>query len=573
MKKISLLFIVFFGCFSLNAQQYPLFSNYITNCFGFNPAVTGALEGVEGRLMYRNQWTGFKLSPETSLANVNGRFKKVPIGLGATFFKDGAGRLNRTGGSGSIAFHQKLGASMSASVGASFGYYKNVLQQNFMADDMADPILANATQGRWAPDMNVGIYLRYKGLYAGGSAPQFLERILKFQSNPDDLNESILKRHYYYFAGYRQYFGSMYAEPSVMVKTIENAPLQWDAGLKFGTGTPLWLGASYRNKAAAAVMAGLDFSNGLGVAYAFDLTTSGIKKLSNSSHELTLVYRKSKCKDMDKDGICDKEDKCPSEPGAIEDKGCPKKEEKKEKEKCKDTDADGICDTEDECIDVPGKKENKGCPLNDRDKDGIPDEKDKCPDTPGFKQFEGCPMNDRDNDGLRDDIDKCPDEAGPVDKFGCPMGKGDGDGDGVLDDDDQCPNTPGLSDNSGCPKPTKDERESLNLAIENLYFDTDKWNIKPSAKPHMDKLSKVLANHRDWKIRVSGHADARGNTEHNLMLSKNRAESAMYYLIARGVKREQIVVEYYGSNVPVGDNKTKPGLDVNRRTELEFVFN
>jgi type IX secretion system PorP/SprF family membrane protein len=570
-NRISLLIIVLFSFLSLKAQQYPLFSNYITNCFGFNPAVTGALEGVEGRLMYRNQWTGFKLSPETSLANINARLGKLPIGIGGTFYKDGAGRLDRTGGAGSIAFHQNLGASTIASVGASFGYYKNVLQTKFLADDMSDPILANATQGKWSPDMNVGIYIRHKGLYLGGSAPQFLERVLKFQAAPDADGESILKRHYYFFAGYKQFLGKMYIEPSAMVKTVQNAPLQWDAGLKFGTGTPLWLGASYRNRAAAAVMAGLDLQNGLGIAYAFDLTTSGIRKLSNSSHEITLVYRKSKCKDLDKDGICDKEDKCPDEPGAIEDKGCPKKEEKKEK--CKDTDNDGLCDPDDECPEVPGKKENKGCPLNDRDKDGIPDDKDKCPDTPGFKQFEGCPMNDRDNDGLRDDIDKCPDEAGPVSSQGCPMGKGDGDGDGVLDADDQCPNTTGLSDNNGCPKPTTDERESLNLAIENLYFDTNKWNVKPNAKPHMDRLAKVLVAHRDWKIRVSGHADARGSTENNLTLSKNRAEAAMYYLIARGVKREQLVVEYYGENVPVGDNVTKPGLDVNRRTELEFVFN
>lgn len=554
------------------AQQYPLFSNYLTNSFGFNPAITGITEGTELRLMYRNQWSGLSLNPETALGNVNSRFGKSPIGLGVTWFKDGAGRFNRQGALASIGLHQKLGKDLTASLGGSFGFYKNVLQNQYFAENPSDPILAEAAKGAWAPDMSVGLHIQYKNFFAGGSSPQFLQRVLKFDQTPDaNLNESVLQRHYFFFAGYKLFLGKMYIEPSALVKTTDNAPLQWDANLRFGTGTPLWLAATFRNKAAGAAMAGLDFKNGLGVAYAFDLTTSGLAKASVASHELTLVYRWAKCKDTDSDGICDKEDKCPEEPGLKEKEGCPDKKE--DKEKCKDADKDDVCDNVDECPNLPGPKENKGCPTNDRDRDGVPDDKDKCPDTPGFKQFDGCPMNDRDNDGIRDDIDRCPDEPGPVSNLGCTQGKGDADGDGIPDELDQCPNTYGPKDKNGCPKVSDDDKAALQLAIQNLYFDTDKWVIKSPSKPHLDRLAKVMATNRDWKVRIAGHADYRGTDEHNLNLSKNRSEATMYYLMARGVKREQLIVEYYGEKIPIGNNKTAEGLQENRRVEMEFVFN
>ena len=232
-----------------------------------------------------------------------------------------------------------------------------------------------------------------------------------------------------------------------------------------------------------------------------------------------------------------------------------------------------FCDDEDDCPTVPGVKENNGCPANDRDKDGVPDDKDKCPDVFGLKQFDGCPMADRDNDGIRDDLDKCPDEAGPVSSQGCPADKNDADGDGVPDNYDKCPNTPGSKENNGCPSPTPAEYDALNLAIHNLYFDTDQWIIKPSSKPHLDKLAKLMYEKRDWKVRISGHADMRGTNEHNLTLSKNRAEAVMYYLMARGVKREQLVVEYYGESIPAVPGQANEILAQNRRVEMEFIFN
>ena len=83
--------------------------------------------------------------------------------------------------------------------------------------------------------------------------------------------------------------------------------------------------------------------------------------------------------DRDKDGILDKDDRCPDTPGLAEFKGCP------------DTDGDGIPDIDDACPDVAGPVENNGCPWPDTDKDGVLDKDDNCPTVYGPVENKGCP--------------------------------------------------------------------------------------------------------------------------------------------------------------------------------------
>jgi outer membrane protein OmpA-like peptidoglycan-associated protein len=88
--------------------------------------------------------------------------------------------------------------------------------------------------------------------------------------------------------------------------------------------------------------------------------------------------------------------------------------------KIADRDKDGIPDKEDQCPDQPGPASNKGCPILDRDGDGVLDVDDKCPDVPGVKKYNGCPIPDTDGDGVNDEEDQCPTVAGSKDNHGCP---------------------------------------------------------------------------------------------------------------------------------------------------------
>jgi outer membrane protein OmpA-like peptidoglycan-associated protein len=85
-----------------------------------------------------------------------------------------------------------------------------------------------------------------------------------------------------------------------------------------------------------------------------------------------------KPRDSDGDGVPDRDDKCPNEPGPAALGGCP------------DKDGDGIIDAEDKCPSEPGPKETGGCP--DKDGDTVADKDDRCPDVPGPPENQGCPQ-------------------------------------------------------------------------------------------------------------------------------------------------------------------------------------
>jgi len=94
-----------------------------------------------------------------------------------------------------------------------------------------------------------------------------------------------------------------------------------------------------------------------------------------------------------------------------------------------DTDGDGIRDRHDPCPTEPGLGETRipGCPDPDSDRDGIPDYKDACPFVPedgkGVEDKDGCPAPDRDGDGVPDYMDACPDDPAPNTDDGCPPNK------------------------------------------------------------------------------------------------------------------------------------------------------
>lgn len=198
-----------------------------------------------------------------------------------------------------------------------------------------------------------------------------------------------------------------------------------------------------------------------------------------------------------------------------------------------DRDKDGIPDKEDRCPDTPGLAEFQGCP--DTDGDGIPDIDDQCPDVAGPVENNGCPWPDTDGDGVLDKDDACPDVPGPVENNGCPWP--DTDGDGVLDKDDACPTVPGLPEYNGCPKPTA---VAVTEEFKDLLFDFNKATIQPGSTHKLDKAAEIIKSAPAENFVVVGMTDAKGSVAYNLNLSRQRAAAVVKALEARGVNPAQL---------------------------------
>ncbi|MBB6609504.1 OmpA family protein [Pontibacter sp. Tf4] len=110
------------------------------------------------------------------------------------------------------------------------------------------------------------------------------------------------------------------------------------------------------------------------------------------------------------------------------------------------------------------------------------------------------------------------------------------------------------------------------IVLENIFYDFDKANIRPDAAVELDKLVEILEDNPNISIELSSHTDARGSDIYNLDLSQRRAESAVEYIISKGISRSRITAKGYGETRPVVRNaKTEQDHQRNRRTEFKVV--
>lgn len=201
-----------------------------------------------------------------------------------------------------------------------------------------------------------------------------------------------------------------------------------------------------------------------------------------------------------------------------------------------DRDKDGIPDKEDACPDEPGLPEFQGCP--DKDGDGIPDKDDQCPDVAGPVENNGCPWPDTDGDGVLDKDDACIDVAGPVENKGCPWP--DTDNDGILDKDDACPTVPGLPEYNGCPKPQSAYADEATGALKGILFNFNKSTIRPESAEKIAQAAEIIKSSNGGTFLVEGHTDKKGSEAYNLKLSRERAAAVVGSLESKGVDGAQL---------------------------------
>jgi outer membrane protein OmpA-like peptidoglycan-associated protein len=113
-------------------------------------------------------------------------------------------------------------------------------------------------------------------------------------------------------------------------------------------------------------------------------------------------------------------------------------------------------------------------------------------------------------------------------------------------------------------------------ALNNIYYDQGKSNIRSDAAKVLDKLYVMLKQNPQIRIELSSHTDARGPADSNLGLSQRRAQAAREYLIERGIHANRITAKGYGETKL--KNRCKDGVRcgekehaANRRTEFRVI--
>jgi outer membrane protein OmpA-like peptidoglycan-associated protein/tetratricopeptide (TPR) repeat protein len=114
------------------------------------------------------------------------------------------------------------------------------------------------------------------------------------------------------------------------------------------------------------------------------------------------------------------------------------------------------------------------------------------------------------------------------------------------------------------------------IALEGIFYDLGKFNIRPDAARVLDYLVQVMEENPGMRIELGSHTDSRGSDADNLVLSDKRAQAAAEYIISKGIAADRITGKGYGetqlkNRCSNGVKCSEAEHQINRRTEIKIL--
>jgi outer membrane protein OmpA-like peptidoglycan-associated protein len=107
------------------------------------------------------------------------------------------------------------------------------------------------------------------------------------------------------------------------------------------------------------------------------------------------------------------------------------------------------------------------------------------------------------------------------------------------------------------------------VALYGINFEVDKATLLPQSNKTIKAIAEVLRKDKNLRIYVVGHTDDSGSNNHNMQLSKQRAQAVAEELINKfKINSSRILPQGVGPYAPVANNATDKGRALNRRVEI-----
>lgn len=111
------------------------------------------------------------------------------------------------------------------------------------------------------------------------------------------------------------------------------------------------------------------------------------------------------------------------------------------------------------------------------------------------------------------------------------------------------------------------------LKIDRIYFDTDKYDIRPDAQMDLDNLVAFMNFNPSIKIEIGSHTDCMGSNKYNLVLSQKRAQSTLNYIVAQGIDATRLIAVGYGESKLVNNcSDNLPCTEVQNQQNRRSTF-
>ena len=272
------------------AQQDAQYSQYMFNPLVLNPAYAGSRESISIVALHRNQWIGITGAPKTNTLSVHAPLKNQKLGVGLHLLTDDIGPKSTAGVLGSFAYRIKL-KSGKLSFGLRAGIYSYRFKWNEI--DYKDPtdIYNSSSQSKkMVSTYDFGMYYYTNSFYIGG-AISHLDKDNYTASNGVSGATASLSSHFIGTVGKAFRFSDAVTfKPSMVIKTVKNAPGSVDLNGSFLFSGKFWLGLGVRSNNGLIFNFEINPTRKLRLGYAYDYQMNKLRTVSRGTHELFIGF-------------------------------------------------------------------------------------------------------------------------------------------------------------------------------------------------------------------------------------------------------------------------------------------
>lgn len=269
------------------AQQDPMYSQYMFNTLAFNPGYAGSADVFTVMALSRHQWVGFKGAPSTQTLSLHSPLPGRTLSLGGSLIHDVAGPAQQNSAFVDIAYRIRTGVDTRLAFGLMAGV--NIFQADLASLTTVEAETANASiSSKAMPNFGFGLFWHGPRYYVGLSAPKLLENTI---ADGGAVTVSQEFRHYFAMAGYVMDINrDLKFKPSMLLRAVQGAPMSLDLNANFLLREKVWFGGMYRLGNGLGFMAQYRFNEQLRAGYAFDLTTTRLAAYNAGTHEVMISY-------------------------------------------------------------------------------------------------------------------------------------------------------------------------------------------------------------------------------------------------------------------------------------------
>lgn len=284
---INVIVLLLIGCYGVQAQQDPQFTQYMDNTLFLNPGYAGSRGMLNATAIHREQWVGIDGRPRSTTFSLHSPLTFDNIGLGFTAVNDVIGPLNQTMFYADFSYSLKFKNSKGK---LAFGVKGGINLLSSRTDQLSttqgqDPNLLLSVRNQINPNFGAGIYYHTPKWFVGVSSPKVVEQSYGTSETAKE------RRHYFLIAGGVIKLSERWKlRPTTHLKLTNGAPLSIDLSAAGIFREKFWLGLMHRWGDSFGAFVQYQITPQFKAGLAYDQTVTDIARFNKGTYEVMLSY-------------------------------------------------------------------------------------------------------------------------------------------------------------------------------------------------------------------------------------------------------------------------------------------